>query len=68
MTIIIPDPHPGRCLNTRTGQRCEDRDHHSGSCRFPKPKPFIEAGGQSQSWGGHVPPEPWVPPWERETS
>lgn len=70
MEIQIPDPHPGRCQNTRLHRgpygatrtlRCLDYDGTQHVCSFPEvPK---ETG---KDWGAYSIPKPkpkaWVKP------
>lgn len=70
MNIIVPDPHPGRCLNTRQYHgphghiqilRCLDYEGTPHTCTFPKI--HVEDG---RDWGVYSidPPKPktWVKP------
>ena len=70
MIIAIPDPHPGRCLNIRNGDRCLDYDHHDGSCRFGLDHEHeLWWQVEHRSWSiKATPPVPWVSPVGEETS
>lgn len=67
MLISLPDPHPGRCLNFRRGNRCLDYDLHKGACRFAdkKDSPYDQDMFRSvdYSWSPKE-PEPWKSPLE----
>ena len=66
MLITLPDPHPGRCLNFRSGKRCLDYDGHDSKCQFPpeEKKPY-ESNWDQIGWSlKPVEPEPWVAPWD----
>lgn len=72
MILNLPDPHPGRCTNYRTGKdafgyprskRCLDYEGHDSRCKFPDdPKPV--SIDMQTVWGGtqQAKPEPWVSP------
>lgn len=70
----LPDPHPGRCLNTRhdvdpygESRRCLEAEGTVHACRFPDvQKPYIKI--QSTVYRT-AQPEPWVvpPPDKKET-
>jgi hypothetical protein len=70
MTIILPDPFPGRCKNHRwvgdTSVRCLEYEGTSHVCKFPKSLPPTDATRkyqQSSSLSGSViNPKPWVKP------
>lgn len=72
MTLIEPDPHPGRCKNTRqhmgpfaqvTILRCLDYEGTPHVCEFPKPPEAVQG-----DWGTYSIPKPqpkrWVKPEE----
>lgn len=69
MNILMPDPHPGRCLNFRydttahTTKRCLDYEGHDGRCRFPDPyvPPARTRDTSGAAWQVKQ-PEPWVSP------
>lgn len=72
----LPDPHPGRCLNTRhdvgpygQSRRCLEKEGTVHVCRFPdvqRPDPKIQSMTYTRS---QPEPEPWVvpPPDKKET-
>ena len=66
MIITVPDPHPGRCLNYRQGNRCLDYDRHQAACTFREDEhdPY---GWEFQHRGWQYTPknpEPWKSPIE----
>lgn len=69
--IRVPDPHPGRCLNTRYDEashsmlRCLDYEGVQHVCTFPAPPPPVSSlWGSGGSYVLHTPkpPKPWVKP------
>ncbi len=69
MLIVVPDPHPGRCLNMRHGNRCLHYDEHDSHCQFPQDDPEHDLYWQVQSRGWMLDqkaPEPWVSPLKED--
>lgn len=72
MTIIAPDPFPGRCKNHRTELRnwqfvtlrCLDYEAVPHQCSFEKPTlvPSVFEGYTISNNYSAPPPEPWVKP------
>lgn len=71
MTLVAPDPHPGRCQNHRTefrggrlvSLRCLDYETVRHVCTFEEPPSAPTASSASITYSLTVPkPEPWVKP------
>lgn len=66
MHITIPDLHPGRCQNTRHGERCLDYDAVPHVCSFPKPPPPASSGRTNNHFHSAPKPKRWVKPGDAE--
>lgn len=71
MTLTMPDPNPGRCLNHRpsfnawgqpTSVRCLMYEADKHVCVFPDPPQRVDQSISASSSYQQVSPTPWVSP------